>query len=106
MRKPPKCSRSKQATTCKKEAYVPAAGWLGCGDDKVRRLTPEALQQGSNHFKMKVGVNVESDLHRGEIIRVDLTNLSKGRKSLSASSIDEKNVGPTGNVLIIDGNQV
>ena len=45
---------------------------------------------------MKMGVNVESDLRRGEIIRVDLTNLSKRRNFVSASSIDEKNAGPDG----------
>ena len=76
-----------------------SARWLGNEGDKGRRLTLEAL-------KIKVGVKVESDLRRGEIIRVDLTNLAKGRKSLSASSIDEKNAGPTGNVLIIDANHV
>ena len=42
------------------------------------------------------GVNVESDLRRGEVTRVDLTSLSKRRKS-----IHEKNAGPTGNVLMI-----
>ena len=83
-----------------------SARWLGNEGDKGRCLTLEALQLGFNHFKIKVGVNVESGLRREEIIRVDLTNLSKGRKSLSASSIDEKNVGPTANVLMIDGNQV
>ena len=46
-------------------AYVSSAGWLGYGDDKVRRLTLEALHQVFNHFKMKVGSNVESDLRHG-----------------------------------------
>ena len=38
--------------------------WLGYEDDKVRRLTLEALQLGFNHFKMKVGFNVDADLRR------------------------------------------
>ena len=69
---------TKQATTtaARKEegkrvgylAYVTSAGWLGYNDDKVRRQTLEALHQGFNHFKMKVGSNVESDLCRGKVI--------------------------------------
>ena len=110
---------TKQATTkaVRKEevkrvgypAYVTSAGWLGYDDDKVRRLTLEALHQGFNHFKMKVGSNVESDLRRGKVIRSvidDPANLPKGRKPPSLSSIEGKNAGPTGNVLMIDANQV
>jgi len=57
-------------STCKEEvkrtrypAYVTSAGLLRYDDDKVRRLRLEALHQGFNHFKMKVGSNIESDLH-------------------------------------------
>ena len=70
--------------------------------DEGRHLTLEVLQLGFNHFK-EGGCQ---RLRRGEIIRVDLTNLFKGRKSLSANSIDEKTAGPTGNVLMTDANQV
>lgn len=73
-----------------------SARWLEYEDDRVRRLTLDARQLGFNHFKMKVGVNVESGPRLEEVICVDLTNLPKGRKPLSASSIDEKNAGPTG----------
>ena len=110
---------TKQATTkeSRKEevkrvgypAYVTSAGWLGYDDDKVRRLTLEALQQGFSHFKMKVGANVESDLRRGMVIRSvidDPANLPEGRKPPIPSSIEGKNAGPTGNVLMIDANQV
>jgi L-fuconate dehydratase len=34
-------------------AYVTSAGWLGYDDDKIRRLTLEALHQGFNHFKVR-----------------------------------------------------
>lgn len=34
-------------------AYVTSAGWLGYDDEKVRRLTLEALQAGFNHFKVR-----------------------------------------------------
>jgi len=49
---------------------------------------------------MKVGSNVESDLNRGEVTRSiidDPANLPKGRKP---------HAGPTGNILMIDANQI
>ena len=111
--------------SCKEGAYVTPAGWLEGEDGKVRRLTLKALQQGSNHSRVKVGVAKvslvtqrsagyeeikpgvkRSDLRRREIIRVDLTNLSKRWGSPSVSSIDEKNAGPTRNVLMIDSKKV
>ena len=58
---------------------------------------------------MKLGSNVESDLHRGKVTRSiidDPANLPKGRNPPSPSSIEGKNAGPTGNVLMIDANQV
>jgi L-fuconate dehydratase len=90
-------------------AYVTSAGWIGYDDDKVRRLTLEALHQGFSHFKMKVGAGVESDLRRGKTIRSvidDPANLPEGRKPPSPGSIEGKNAGPTGNVLMVDANQV
>ena len=104
-----KASRKEEVKRVGYPAYVTSAGWLGYDDDKVRRLTLEALQQGFSHFKMKVGANVESDLRRGEVIRSvidDPANLPEGRKPPSPSSIEGKNAGPTGNVLMIDANQV
>jgi L-fuconate dehydratase len=50
-------------------AYTTSAGWLGYDDDKVRRLTQEALEQGFDHFKLKVGRNVEDDVRRCRIVR-------------------------------------
>lgn len=35
-------------------AYTTSAGWLGYSDDKVRRLTREAIADGWNHIKIKV----------------------------------------------------
>ena len=62
---------TKQATvkaSCNEEVDVIPAGWPGCDEDEVGRLMPEAFQQGFNPFKMKVGVNVKSDLHRGRVM--------------------------------------
>jgi L-fuconate dehydratase len=36
-------------------AYTTSAGWLGYPEDKVRRLTREAVRQGLTHIKIKVG---------------------------------------------------
>jgi len=52
--------RSRAATKADREqrvretgypAYVTSAGWLGYDDEKVTRLTKEALAAGFNHFK-------------------------------------------------------
>lgn len=50
-------------------AYVTSAGWMGYSDEKIARLTKEAVAQGFHTFKMKVGADRESDLRRGKIIR-------------------------------------
>lgn len=83
----------------------------GYSDEKVARLTKEAVAAGFNHFKMKVGADVESDLRRGLIIRsiIDdpqyLPSGSKGRDP-NSPGLQGKNAGPTGAVLMIDANQV
>ncbi|OJT08408.1 L-galactonate dehydratase [Trametes pubescens] len=92
-------------------AYVTSAGWLGYSDEKVARLTREAVEAGFNHFKMKVGADPASDLRRGSIIRSiidDPQYLPAGRKPRDPNGPDlaGKNAGPTGSVLMIDANQV
>ncbi|GJJ11514.1 hypothetical protein Clacol_005747 [Clathrus columnatus] len=110
--------KEKEATKSEREAfvkengypaYVTSAGWLGYDDEKVRRLTKEAIQAGFNHFKMKVGTNPTSDLRRGMIIRSvidDPANLPKEHVPRDPKTLVGKNAGPTGNVLMIDANQV
>ena len=46
----------------------------GYSDEKVERLTKEAVAGGFNHFKMKVGANRDADLRRGKIIRSVIDN--------------------------------
>jgi len=92
-------------------AYVTSAGWLGYSDEKVARLTREAVEMGFNHFKMKVGADRDSDLRRGKIIRSiidDPQYLPKDRQPRDPNGPDlvGKNAGPTGSVLMIDANQV
>ncbi len=49
--------------------YTTSAGWLGYGDDKLRRLCQEAIDEGFNHIKMKVGRDLEDDIRRLTIAR-------------------------------------
>jgi L-fuconate dehydratase len=66
-------------------AYTTSAGWLGYPDDKVRRLTREAMAQGLDYVKIKVGRDLADDKKRCKAVR------------------DE--IGPRRN-LMIDANQV
>ncbi|MCD7058959.1 L-fuconate dehydratase [Pelagibacterium xiamenense] len=65
--------------------YTTSAGWLGYPDDKLRRLCQEAVDEGFNHVKMKVGRDLEDDIRRLTIAR--------------------EVIGPDRN-LMIDANQV
>ncbi|KIY66930.1 enolase C-terminal domain-like protein [Cylindrobasidium torrendii FP15055 ss-10] len=92
-------------------AYVTSAGWLGYTDEKVARLTKEAVAAGFNHFKMKVGADQANDLRRGKIIRSiidDPQYLPPGiaPRDPNGDDLKGKNAGPTGSVLMIDANQV
>ena len=49
--------------------YTTSAGWLGYSDEKLRRLAQEAIDQGFNHIKMKVGRDLEDDIRRLTIAR-------------------------------------
>jgi L-galactonate dehydratase len=83
-----KASRIKEAEQNKAvPAYTTSAGWLGYGEDRMRRLLEQTLQQGYKHFKLKVGSNVEEDRRRLAIAR-DVIGFDKG------------------NVLMVDANQV
>ncbi len=53
-------------------AYTTSAGWLGYPDDKLRRLCQEGVAAGWNHFKIKVGANLEDDIRRCAIIREEI----------------------------------
>ena len=85
--------------------------FLGYSDDKISRLTKEAVSAGFNHFKMKVGANQANDLSRGKLIRSIIDDpqfLPPGVKPRDPKSraLQGKNAGPTGAVLMIDANQV
>jgi L-fuconate dehydratase len=116
-------------------AYVTSAGWLGMfycytqhvptnrwsknfsckiaayPDEKIARLTKDALAHGFNHFKIKVGADQADDLRRGKLIRSlidDPSLLPAGapKRDINTPDLKGKNAGPTGSVLMIDANQV
>ncbi len=53
-------------------AYTTSAGWLGYSDEKIRRLCKEAINEGWNYVKMKVGSDINDDIRRAAIIREEI----------------------------------
>ena len=53
-------------------AYTTSAAWLGYSDEKLRALCRQGVEAGWTHFKMKVGRDVEEDLHRARLIREEI----------------------------------
>ena len=85
--------------------------FTGYSDEKIARLTREAVQAGFDHFKMKVGADRADDLRRGRLIRSiidDPQYLPGGHapRHPDSPALYGKNAGPTGAVLMIDANQV
>ncbi|MCJ1356667.1 MAG: L-galactonate dehydratase [Icmadophila ericetorum] len=68
-------------------AYTTSAGWLGYGEEKMKRLLQETLDQGYKYFKLKVGMDLETDKRRLGIAR-EIIGYDKG------------------NVLMVDANQI
>jgi L-fuconate dehydratase len=50
-------------------AYTTSAGWLGYSDDKMTRLLHEALDNGFDSFKIKVGTDLDEDVRRCALTR-------------------------------------
>jgi L-fuconate dehydratase len=51
------------------QAYTTSAGWLGYSEEKIVMLAREAIASGFTHVKMKVGVDLESDARRAQLIK-------------------------------------
>jgi L-fuconate dehydratase len=69
-------------------AYITSAGWLGYPDDVVRQRCRDALGQGWTSFKTKVGIDIESDRHRCEVMREEI-----GERQLMADANQVWDVG-------------
>ncbi|HEX8496937.1 MAG TPA: enolase C-terminal domain-like protein [Actinomycetales bacterium] len=50
-------------------AYTTTPGWLGYDDDKLARLSSEAVDEGFSLIKLKVGASLEDDLRRMKVAR-------------------------------------
>lgn len=55
-------------------AYTTSAGWLGYSDEQIRGLCREAVKEGWQHLKMKVGADINDDIKRAGIIREEIGN--------------------------------
>jgi L-fuconate dehydratase len=53
-------------------AYTTSAGWLGYPDDKVRRLCRQAVAEGLDYLKIKVGRDLADDKRRCAILREEI----------------------------------
>jgi len=53
-------------------AYTTSAGWIGYDDDRIRRLCREGIAAGWEHFKIKVGADLESDVRRVSLVREEI----------------------------------
>jgi L-fuconate dehydratase len=53
-------------------AYTTSPGWLGYSEEKIRRLSKEAIEDGWKFIKMKVGKDVIQDMQRAKIIREEI----------------------------------
>jgi len=69
---PEKAQRIEHIRKVNYPAYTTSVGWLGYSDETIRKLCQEALAEGFQLFKMKVGQNVEDDLRRARIIREEI----------------------------------
>jgi L-fuconate dehydratase len=50
-------------------AYTTSPGWLGYSDEKMLRLSQEAVDQGFGLIKLKVGASIEDDRRRMKLAR-------------------------------------
>jgi Enolase C-terminal domain-like len=105
-------ARSSNRSRCVAQLVTDTLLSPGYSDDKISRLTKEAIQVGFNHFKIKVGADLADDLRRGKLIRSiidDPQYLPEGHepaRNPESPALVGKNAGPTGAVLMIDANQV
>jgi L-fuconate dehydratase len=53
-------------------AYTTSAGWMGYSDEKIRGLCREAVADGWNHFKVKVGGAPADDARRLALVREEI----------------------------------
>jgi len=68
-RAPTKAAREAEMRRDGYPGYTTSTGWLGYPDDKVRRLAKEAMADGWDHFKIKVGQDLDGNMRRAALMR-------------------------------------
>jgi L-fuconate dehydratase len=53
-------------------AYTTSIGWLGYTDEKIRQMCRAAVADGWQHFKLKVGRDLDEDMRRAAIVREEI----------------------------------
>jgi L-fuconate dehydratase len=71
-RAPTRATREAEMRRAGFPAYTTSAGWLGYSDEKLRQLCREAIAQGWQHIKLKVGASLADDLRRARIVREEI----------------------------------
>lgn len=66
---PGKAARMQELREVGYMAYTTSPGWLGYSDDKLARLCREAIDDGFEQIKLKVGGNRDDDVRRLRIAR-------------------------------------
>ena len=69
---PGRADREAQLLRSGYPAYNTSVGWFGYSDDRIRTLCREALADGWNHFKVKVGGTLEDDARRVGLVRREI----------------------------------
>ena len=69
---PTKVERIAQLQEIGLPAYTSSAGWIGYDDNYRRAQCHKYLDDGFMAFKMKVGADLEDDIHRATIIRKEI----------------------------------
>lgn len=52
--------------------YTTSPGWLGYSEEKIRKLSKQAIADGWKSIKMKVGKDIDQDMKRADIIRQEI----------------------------------
>ncbi|QDT68666.1 L-fuconate dehydratase [Planctomycetes bacterium MalM25] len=69
---PGKAERERELLATGFPAYTTSAGWLGYSDEQIRTLCREALAEGFEVFKLKVGADLADDRRRAAILREEI----------------------------------
>ncbi|GAA3431390.1 enolase C-terminal domain-like protein [Kutzneria kofuensis] len=66
---PTRAGRIAQLTEQGFPAYTTSPGWLGYSDEKLTRLAKQAIAEGFNMIKLKVGGDLDDDVRRMKLAR-------------------------------------